>query len=48
MNNSKIVSFFKEFSKVITKIMQINEKDLTHNFEDLRPDLPLYLREKFV
>lgn len=48
MSNPKIIRFFKEFSRVITKVIYINEKELTHNFEDLRPDLPIYLREKFI
>ncbi|CAD8148948.1 unnamed protein product [Paramecium octaurelia] len=48
LNNKQVIRFFKEFSRTITKVITINEKDHTHNFEDLRGDLSLFLREKFV
>ncbi|CAD8067442.1 unnamed protein product [Paramecium sonneborni] len=48
LSNKRIIKFFKEFSRTITKVITINEKDHSHNFEELRGDLSLFLREKFV
>ncbi|CAD8155187.1 unnamed protein product [Paramecium pentaurelia] len=48
LNNKQVIRFFKEFTRTITKVITINEKEHTHNFEDLRGDLSLFLREKFV
>ncbi|CAD8194128.1 unnamed protein product [Paramecium pentaurelia] len=48
LSNMRVINFFKGFTQTLTKVLIINEIQYTHNFEDLRPEISLLLKEKFV